>query len=429
MNAKSAIVGGTAAAIVIGGAAWLLRPKDNPTTPVAKTSQTETTPFKPQNEPASSQTSTDSAQADAHEPLRLLGTVQASAQSTVTTVMPGKVTAINVTAGATVGREQILVQLDDSDMAAQERTALAGIAAANSQVQKAKTGRTAQLLKADLDILTAKRGLEQAQIKLRQAELGRSAARDDLQSERKLAQENLAKAETGLAQARRMLQSLEELASVGGVPRNDLDGARTQVKLAEADRDAAQTQLKRLDAGQNGTPYKSALAAQDYEAARAGVRQAQDGVAAAQKARTSMLALADDDIAAARANLAQAHAGLQRARDARQMLALKAPISGLVSRVDIHAGETAQPGMPLVTIVSLESPRIEALVPARQISLLQTGQKATVTADAQPGKTFAAVVSEIARVAEPDGRSVRVTFRFSAPNAALRPGQTARITL
>ena len=410
--------------IVVGGAYWLLRPQSPPMEAVSIPAAQKTLQLKPVKTPKQTESNTETA-----APIVLLGTILASAQANLTTMMPGKVTAVTVTEGATVKRGQMLVQLDDADFAAQERTAQAGIRAAQSQVSKARAGQNAQTLKSDLDILTARRGLEQAQIKLRQADLGRSAARDDIASERKLAQDNVAKAETGLAQARKILASLEELAKVGGVPRNDLEGARTQVKLAESDRDAAKTQLGRLEAGKNGTPYKSALADQDYEAARAGVRQAQEGVESAIKAKTSVMLLAASDLEAARANLEQAQTGQARARDARKNLRLTAPIEGLVSKVNIKQGETAQPGMPLIALVSLASPRVEALVSARQIAQLKVGQTAEIRVDAQPNTIFPAVISEIARVTEADGRSVRVTFRFRNLNPAIRPGQTARITL
>ncbi len=419
----AAYLGMAGVGIVVGAAYWLMRPQ-----PPAETKPLRVAQNTP--ETASLEKPKPSKyQPDTSAPLLLLGTVQASAQATLTTMMPAKVVAVRVTQGATVRRGQILVQLDDTDFVAQERTAQAGISAAQSQVSKARTGQNAQKLKAGLDILTARRGLEQAQIKLRQADLGRSAARDDFASERKLAQENVAKAETGLAQASKILTSLEALAEVGGVSRNDLEGARTQVKLAGSDRDAAKTQLERLEAGKNGTPYKSALAEQDYEAAKAGVRQAQEGVDSVIKAKTSVISLAANDLQSALANLEQANAGLSRARDARKTLQLTAPIAGFVSKVDIKQDETAQPGMSLVTLISLDAPRVEALVSARQIAQLKVGQTADIRVDAQPDTTFPAVISDIARVTEADGRSVRVTFRFRSPNPAIRPGQTARITL
>ena len=369
----AAYLGVGAVGIVIGAAYWLMRPQGAPpeTKPVSAAQKVQDSTLT-KSEPKPNKSKKPA-------PLLLLGTVTASAQANITTMMPGKVTAVTVPEGATVRRGQVLIQLDDSDFAGQERSALAGVAAARTQVDKARAGQEAQRLKADLDILTAKRGLEQTRIKLRQADLGRSAVRDDIASERKLAQANIAKAETGLAQARKILASLEELAKVGGVPRNDLEGARTQVRLAESDRDAAKTQLGRLEAGREGTPYKAALAEQDYEAARAGVRQAQEGIASAQKAKTSVLRVAASDLDAARANLEQANAGLSRARNGGKLLRLASPIDGLVAKVDIRQGETAQPGMPLITLVSLAMPRVEALVSARQTTVFLSGKKGNST--------------------------------------------------
>jgi multidrug resistance efflux pump len=108
------------------------------------------------------------------------------------------------------------------------------------------------------------------------------------------------------------------------------------------------------------------------------------------------------------------------------MLRLTSPLDGVVSSLAAKVGEMAQPGMPLLTIVSLTGLRVEALVPARQLTRLRVGQDARVTVDTQPGKAFGVILKEMAQVAESDGRSFRVVFRFVQPSA-LRPGQTARL--
>ena len=62
----------------------------------------------------------------------------------------------------------------------------------------------------------------------------------------------------------------------------------------------------------------------------------------------------------------------------------------------------------------------------RLLALFHSGENASVSVDTAPGRVFRAVVSEIARIAEPDGRTFRVKFKLlGAP--PLLPGQTARI--
>ena len=67
---------------------------------------------------------------------------------------------------------------------------------------------------------------------------------------------------------------------------------------------------------------------------------------------------------------------------ARQVLAVGVEplgfVCGVAASVGARRGETAQPGVPLVTVVSLSGLRVEALVPARQLSSLKVGQSAKV---------------------------------------------------
>jgi multidrug resistance efflux pump len=193
---------------------------------------------------------------------------------------------------------------------------------------------------------------------------------------------------------------------------------------------SARTQARRLEAGATeGTPYRVALAQKDVEAAQEGVRQAQQGVRTAQEAKTQILAVADRDIDAANAALQQAQAGATAAREAGDSMRLTSPMAGIATGVTARVGETAQPGMPLLTVVSLNGLHVEAMVTARQLPGLRLAQRARVTADSAPGRTFEAEVSAIARAAEPDGRSFKVQFRFRAAPTALRPGQSVQITL
>jgi multidrug resistance efflux pump len=366
---------------------------------------------------------------ESREPLTLIGSVQSGAQVNLSARLPARIAGVYAREGDAVRKRQLLVLLDAAEATAQTRTAQAGESAAQAQVRKARLGRDAQRVKSDADIAAAQGGLQQAKTKLQQAILARDAARDDTQAELQTAQEGVRKAEAGLEQARRTRQSLEELAKVGGVSKADMEGARTQERLAQSDLDTARAQVRRLQAGPpGGASYRVALAQQDVDAAQAGVRQAEEGLRTALTARRQTLALAAQDLDAAQAALAQAQAGVEGAHAAQQMTRLSSPMDGMATNLAAHVDEIAQPGMPLVTVVSLGGLRVEALVLARQLGMLRVGQAAQVTVDTQPGRSFPIVVSEIARVAESDGRTFRVKFRFHQP-VSLRPGQTARITV
>jgi HlyD family secretion protein len=436
MNAKRILIGVLLAIVVLALGAQLLRPHTaEPTTPpiqnVAKTEESTPAPSTASDQPVITPRAESSS--DGKDTLSLLGSVQAGEQATLSVRMPARIAAVAVREGDSVRRGQLLVELDAQDFVAQARTAQAGVAVAQAQLRKAQAGYSAQQTKSDADLATARSGLKQAQVKLQQALLARDAARSANQADLITAQAGVRKAQLGLENAQQTLHGVEELAKVGGVSRDDLEGARTQVRVAQSDLTTAQAQVRQLEAGPKpgpgGVSYRIALAQQDVDAAQAGVAQAQEGVRTAEEARRQTLALAQQDIRAARAGQEQALAGASGAQSAVDAALLRSPISGVAANVAARVGETAQPGMPLVTVVSLTGLHAEALVPARQLPRLHVGQAARISVDTLPGRSFSAVVSEIARVAEPDGRTFRVKFRFQNPRLTLRPNQTAHITL
>ncbi len=367
--------------------------------------------------------------ADTEGDIRLTGMVVSSAKATISARMPARIERVFVKEGQSVTPQTPLVQLDTTDFLGQVRVAEAGLRAALTQLNKAQEGQSAQRIKADGDVTTAKAGVRQAQLKQQQAILAQDALKADAQSEKRLADEGIKKAEEGLEIAKRTRQSLEELAKVGGVSRNDLEGARAQERIAVSDLSTARTQRKRLDAGPSvELSYRISLAEKDIATAKEGVRQAQEGVRLAEQGRGALLSLALQDIQAARAAVQQALAGLQSAQAALNSMSLVSSIGGVVTALQAREGETAQPGMPLLTIVSLAGLHIEALVSARHLAYLPLGQSAQAFVDTQSRATYSLQVMERAQTAEPDGRTFRVKFRILNPTSLL-PGQVAHIRL
>ena len=369
----------------------------------------------------------DSAPDTFESALILTGTIQSGAKATLTARQPAKIVSVGVKAGDTVSQGQLLVRLDEADAIAQEKSASAGMTAARAQVQKAIAGRDAQQTKADADIAAAQSGKIQAAGKVAQAQSGLDAAKNQDSADRKAAAEGIRKAEIALNRAKEQVRGLEKMVAVGGVSRNDLDGARAQADVAQSDYDTAQNQAKQ---GRNaaGISFRVVNAEQELAAAQAGLTQANAGIETAKKAKLDILRVANRDIAAANAAVSQAQAGLDAARAARTAFRLTSPLAGSASEVGAAVGEIAQPGVPLVTVVSLRGLYAEALATGRQLGRIHVGQAAQIGADSGSETPLSSVVREIARTAEPDGRTFRIRFRFiSAAN--LRPGQTVRIVL
>lgn len=163
----------------------------------------------------------------------------------------------------------------------------------------------------------------------------------------------------------------------------------------------------------------------------------------AELSRTQSLARAngatEQEVLLAETTLATTRARLDAARNNRALAELqlgytiiRAPISGIVSSVTTHEGETISASLAAPTFVSLLDPsRIEcvALVDESDIGRIVRGDSADFTVDAYPGRTFHGVVVDIA----PDATVLsgvvdyEVKVRIINPTLELKPQMTASI--
>jgi len=356
------------------------------------------------------------------------GVVVASHQATLSCRIPARIASVKVTENTSVHRGQMLVQLDDTEVRGQLNAAIAALAGAKALEAKASAGRAAQQVKADLEVSEAIDGLQQARHKRDEAALASESAKSESAAEIKAAQQSVDKATMALARASKTVADLETLNKVGGVSRNDLDAARMQEALAQYDLDSAVAGVNRVKQGPDGVPFRVALAKADFASAEQGVHQADNALYFATSARKKAMPAADSEVRSAHASVLQAQASVKGALDALTSTRLVSPIDGIASVVSARTGETAQPGAPLVTVVSLRNVRVEALVLSRNIPSLRIGMHASVSVDTLPGRALDAVVSEISSVTEPDQRSIRVRFRLTG-NAGIRPGLAATVVI
>lgn len=367
----------------------------------------------------------------------LTGVLQADRHVVISTKVPGRIQAVFVHDGDRVRTGQPLVQLDIGDAQAQIAGAKAAVAAAEAQLRKAIEGKRARQAELDAKVAEAESGLRVARTKLKQAEMGvkltdSSAISDAERAEAgvRQAEAGLRQAEVGLAQAMDALRRMNFLYSRGGVARADLDGAQAQADIARSQRDAALAALEQARAAARPAaetiPFRKQVSEADVEAARAGVRQAEEGLQNARRARASALRIADKDIEAARAQLEQAHAGLKQAQAQVGSSVLTSPFDGEVAEVAVQAGEYAQPGVPLMKVLSLTSIYLEAVAPARLARSLQPGQPARIHVDSLPDRIIEGEVARVPASIHPDMRTVSLRIRLYPEGLPLIPGAMAK---
>ncbi|HXF82037.1 MAG TPA: efflux RND transporter periplasmic adaptor subunit, partial [bacterium] len=151
------------------------------------------------------------------------------------------------------------------------------------------------------------------------------------------------------------------------------------------------------------------------------------------RAGEEMVAARRADVAAARAQVAQAEAALRQLETQRENLVVTAPIDGTVLSRHAGEGEIVAAGAPILTLAELHEVWVRLYIPLPQLGAITLGQRADVTTDALPGRTFAGRVTEIAQQAEftPSNvqtREERVKLVFAVkvalanPDGVLKPG-------
>jgi HlyD family secretion protein len=167
-----------------------------------------------------------------------------------------------------------------------------------------------------------------------------------------------------------------------------------------------------------------------YDNSRARERRAAEALALVKKGPRS------ERIEQARARLKEAGAALSIAETRLGHTRLLAPVSGLIMAKNIEPGEQVAAGTPVVTIGVLDSVWVRAYINETDLGRVKVGQKARVTTDTWPGKSYEGTVSFIATEAEFTPKNVqtqkervklvyRVKITIPNPKMELKPGMPA----
>lgn len=195
---------------------------------------------------------------------------------------------------------------------------------------------------------------------------------------------------------------------------------------------------------EEGVPVKKGAVLYRLDAAVASlqVKQAQDGVKAAQANLTNVRdtsSSTDADIAAAQAQLDQAKVALSIAKVQLGYASITSPVDGVVSSIAAKTGENAVPGSTLAVISNPASLTVTIFVPENQIGQVKVGQSGTLTTDSVT-KTYHGEVVFIATQAEFTPASIetkdqrvklvyQVKLRITDADASLKPGMPADVVL
>lgn len=219
-----------------------------------------------------------------------------------------------------------------------------------------------------------------------------------------------------LEQERSTLRSLESgLERQRILARQTILADRQQIDLATVELEAAQRAMRRAEESR----AQGIINDVEYEEAQDDLRRAEVALAHAREdaeleRETLEFEERSREMQVARQTLLVEEVGRQVDR-----LAVRAPVSGLVSRLDVQEHDAVVPGQPLVAVVDLSAFEVEVLVPENYADEVGPGTPATVECD---GRTREAIVRSISP--EVEGSQVRavVTFQGQSPEG-LRQNQ------
>jgi HlyD family secretion protein len=143
-----------------------------------------------------------------------------------------------------------------------------------------------------------------------------------------------------------------------------------------------------------------------------------------------------DAVRQARARLEASTAGRSLAETRLSQSILTSPLSGLVLAKHAEPGEILAAGAPVITVGKMDEVWVRAYIPESQLGRVTTGQRARVTVDTWPGRSFEGRVSFISSTAEFTPKNVqteqervklvyRIKITLPNPRGELKPGMPA----
>ncbi len=187
--------------------------------------------------------------------------------------------------------------------------------------------------------------------------------------------------------------AVDELEGLTGEPDPlDVAAARNQVAVVRANLEAAEDDLAEL----TGDPDPVDLYARirQVELAQASLGEAEDELA-------ELFGGVDPlEIALREADVASARLALEGSLKLLEGATLVAPMAGIVSLVNLEAGQSVNANVRAIEIVDPTIIEVDGIVDEIDVLFVQVGARAEVTMDALPGQVLVGTVSSVALAAE-----------------------------
>lgn len=161
------------------------------------------------------------------------------------------------------------------------------------------------------------------------------------------------------------------------------------------------------------------------------LRLQKSGVSTVQQMEEAVanLAIAKAQTELEQARVEQAESGLEQSRLRLQENQILAPTNGFLAERLVDVGDLAKPDVALMKIVNLDTVRTIVHIVEKDYEDVKLGQKAVITVDTFPEKTFSGHVLRKAPVLDPQTRTAAVHIEIPNKDFSLKPGMHARVQI
>ncbi len=317
----------------------------------------------------------------------------AGSQAKLSFAGAGLIRSIAVSVGARVVPGETLAQLDTSALEIDAATARADAAAAAASYGDGSVPNAA--------VSSAQARLAAARSKLRATQNQTGSANSDAAA----AATALRQSQEKVATDQRALDRAQQIYTAGVGARKDVEAARSQLRLDQADEAANRSKTLSATSSVGGAMQQAQA---DYQQALNDVRtaQAQIGVTGAQAT-------------SARAKQAQAERALAGAT-------LRAPEAGVVLQVLKHVGEAVDPTQPVIVVGPPSDASVTLTIAGADGAMVRVGDRVAVT-DPARGSTAVGRVAAVVPAVDPTTQTTTVVA--SGVPAGSAPGNAVTATI
>jgi HlyD family secretion protein len=330
--------------------------------------------------------------------VRGVGTVEAKTTVLVASTITGRVVAVTVDQHDPVERDQIVVRLDDAQLAADVRRSEAAVSAAEAQLRDLLAGARRE------ELAEARANLDRAQAQLDDLLAGSRAP------EIRELEERVVSAAATARLTDRDQRRVQQLFERDLVSAQDAERARQTADVAAAQERGARQVLQ--------------LA---LEGARRHQISAAERQVVALRQRLALLEAGPrgDQVAAARAQVQESGASLVLARRRLAEATIRSPLTGTVVSRELEPGAIVNPGTPILKLVDPRSAWVTIHVDERETGVVAAGDPARVTLRSQGAAALGGRVARVRMESDRVTEQLAIDIKLDVPASRLTLGEQA----